>query len=252
MDTGYNAVVSSLNGLGISIIGSCSADDWDTDPLVSSTVPPEGRPRSLMPGCMSALVIGIPVQKCIIDTSPSIWYREHYKVLNAYLDMAAERAVLEFERNGISAVAIPRDGYVGIKGLQKNPSSFFSHRHSAYLCGLGTFGMNGMILTEEYGPRIRLVTVLTDAVLPEGHVRAGHICNGCGRCIGSCPAHAIADSIYPDGKFDVGACVDRQVGLASDGTSPCGICVGVCPIGYDARRQGPAGAALKNIRSYRL
>ncbi|MDN5356949.1 MAG: hypothetical protein AB7D42_00565 [Candidatus Methanomethylophilaceae archaeon] len=146
---------------------SCNADGRDTDPLVSSTVPPKRRPKSLMPGCRSALVIGVPVQKCIIDRPPSIWYREHYRVLNAYLEMAAERAVLEFERNGVSAVSIPRDGYLGVKGLRKSPSAFFSRRHSAYLCGLGTFGMNGMILTEGYGPRIGFVTVLTDALLPK-------------------------------------------------------------------------------------
>lgn len=252
MDNVYGSVVKSLNDLGIHIIGSCGSERWESDPLVSLTVVPECRPKSLMPGCISALVLGIPVQKCIVDTSPSIWYREHYKVLNSYLDMAAERAVLEFERKGCSAVAVPRDGYLGIKGLQKDPSSFFSHRHSAYLCGIGTFGMNGAIVTEEYGPRIRFVTVLTDAVLPDNDIIGGQICNGCGKCVRSCPAHALSGSFYPEGAFDTGACIERQAHLASEGISPCGICVSVCPVGSDARRRGPAGAPLERIRSYRL
>jgi epoxyqueuosine reductase QueG len=252
MQSDYAAAVSSLAGLGIRIVGSCSSDAWDTDPLVSSAVPPERRPKALVPGCRSALVFGIPVQKCISDTSPSIWYREHYKVLNSYLDMAAERVVLEFERRGRSAAAVPRDGYIGIKGLQKDPSAFFSHKHSAYLCGIGTFGMNGSILTEDYGPRIRLVTVLTDAVLPEGRVTDKQTCNRCGLCVRSCPANALSISLYPEVGFDVGACVKRQDGLASEGISPCGICISVCPQGSDSGRRGPVGTPLEIIRSYRL
>ncbi|MGE4211912.1 MAG: 4Fe-4S binding protein [Candidatus Methanomethylophilaceae archaeon] len=252
MESDYAAVVSSLAGLGIRIVGSCGSDDWETDPLVSSAVPPERRPKALMPGCRSALVFGIPVQKCIADTSPSVWYREHYKVLNSYLDMAAERAVLEFERRGRSATAVPRDGYLGIKGLQKDPSAFFSHKYSAYLCGIGTFGMNGSILTEEYGPRIRLVTVLTDAALPQGRVMEKQICNKCGMCARSCPVRAISCSPYTERAFDAEACVKRQADLASEGVSPCGICISVCPEGSDSDRRGPAGTPLEIVRGYRL
>jgi hypothetical protein len=103
MESDYAAVVSSLAGLGIRIVGSCSSDVWGADPLVSSAIPPERKPKALMPGCRSALVFGIPVHKCIPYTSPSVWYREHYRVPNSYLDMAAERAVLEFVHRGRSA-----------------------------------------------------------------------------------------------------------------------------------------------------
>ncbi|MGE0014600.1 MAG: hypothetical protein AB7S83_00160 [Candidatus Methanomethylophilaceae archaeon] len=104
MESDYVAVVSSsLAGLGIRIVGSCNSDIWGTDPLVSSAIPPERKLKALMPGCRSALVFGIPVHKCISDTSPSVWYREHYRVPNSYPDMAAEMAVLEFEHRGRSA-----------------------------------------------------------------------------------------------------------------------------------------------------
>ena len=61
--------------------------------------------------------------------------------------------------------SFPGDGYFGIKALLKNPVAFFSHRHAAFLAGLGNFGVNNMLLTPEYGPRVRFGSVFTSAEL---------------------------------------------------------------------------------------
>ncbi|MGE0014601.1 MAG: hypothetical protein AB7S83_00165 [Candidatus Methanomethylophilaceae archaeon] len=59
--------------------------------------------------------------------------------------------------------------------------------------------MNGSVLTEEYGPGIRPVTVLTDAVLPQGRVTEKQVCSRCRLCVRSCPARALSGSLYPEG-----------------------------------------------------
>lgn len=246
----YGSVVSVLDSLGIKIVGSCDAGAWDTDPLVSSTVPPEKRPRSLMPGCRSVLIFGIPVQKAIVNTAPSIWYKEHYNVLNRYLDGCALRTVFELENMGFASAAVPRDGYNGIKGLRNSASSFFSHKHAAYLAGLGTFGLNDVILTEEYGPRIRFVSVLTTAVLPSSGPLEKQICSRCGKCVRACPANALDMIMYPENSMDSEKCVNRNAELAAEGKYPCGICVAVCPVGKDAKVKGPGPDTLEMIRKY--
>ena len=60
--------------------------------------------------------------------------------------------------------------------------------------GLGTLGLNTMLLTPEFGPRVYLGGVLTDASLSVGSARPQELCLGleeCGRCAAVCPEDAI-------------------------------------------------------------
>lgn len=65
--------------------------------------------------------------------------------------------------------------------------------HAAVEAGLGTLGLNLMLLTPEYGPRVLLGAVLTQAELPPDRPLAAPLCLGesCGRCLLACPADAI-------------------------------------------------------------
>src|SRR5262245_19195131 len=65
--------------------------------------------------------------------------------------------------------------------------------HSAVEAGLGTLGLNLMLLTPEYGPRVMLGAVLTSAELEADRPLTEPLCAGeaCGRCLLACPADAI-------------------------------------------------------------
>lgn len=67
-------------------------------------------------------------------------------------------------------------------------------RVAAVAAGLGTLGLNEMVLTPAWGPRVHFAAVLTDAPLPVGRPLATELCLGleaCGRCAAICPAQAI-------------------------------------------------------------
>ncbi|MSQ70800.1 MAG: hypothetical protein EXR27_05850 [Betaproteobacteria bacterium] len=67
-------------------------------------------------------------------------------------------------------------------------------RVAAVQAGLGTFGLNNMVLTPEFGPRVHFAALLTDAALPAGKPMATELCLGleaCGRCAAICPEQAI-------------------------------------------------------------
>lgn len=236
-------------GFGVYDIGVADADAWSTDSLVSERIREEERPNAIMPSARSVIVIGIPVQSTILDTAPSIYYSELYKTVNQLLDTATERIALELIHMGYHAVYVPRDGYQGIEGLKRNPASLFSHRHAAYLAGLGTFGYNNMLLTKRYGPRIRFSSVITDAPLPYGRPMTENLCIGCARCTKACPKGAVGDKYYPDTITKKTLCVENSADLRSKGISPCGRCIAVCPVGGD-RIEGPTEAAIRNIRSF--
>jgi epoxyqueuosine reductase QueG len=206
------------------------ASAWDTDPLVSSMIPSAWRPKSIMPSARSVIVIWVPVSPTILYTAPSIYYREHYRTLNTLLDITAQRISTLLDAKGYDAAYVPRDGYDGIEGLKKDPSSFFSHRHAAYLSGLGTFGISNVILTKSHGPRVRFTSIITSAELPAGKPMEEELCIECMKCVNDCPASALSEEGYPDG-MDKPLCVNRSEELAVRGISPCGVCIAVCPIG---------------------
>lgn len=67
-------------------------------------------------------------------------------------------------------------------------------RVAAVQAGMGTFGLNNMVLTPEFGPRVHFAALLTDADLPAGMPLATDLCLGleaCGRCAAICPQQAI-------------------------------------------------------------
>lgn len=57
-------------------------------------------------------------------------------------------------------------------------------RHAPYLAGLGSFGVNNVLLTPEFGPRVRFASVFTTAEFPPDPVIDADLCT---RCIAVCP-----------------------------------------------------------------
>ena len=236
--------------MGIVDVGFASAGMWDTDPLVSSRIRPESRPASIMIGTKTVIVLGIPISNATLQTAPSIAYNHAYKNINSMLDMAAQRITMELMDRGFEAMPIPRDGYHGITGLRDTASAFFSHRHAAYLAGMGTFGVNNVIITPKNGPRIRWVSILTDAELPSGKPMEKEVCIHCNRCVKVCPQNSLRPGHYPDCITDKERCIDRSEMLAKQGISPCGLCIAACPIGLSDGSGRPTEAAKKEIQSY--
>lgn len=75
--------------------------------------------------------------------------------------------------------------------------------HAAVAAGLGTLGLNEMLLTPEYGPRVILGAVVTQAALEPDERHTEALCHGetCGRCLLTCPGDAVQQW-----KLDVAAC----------------------------------------------
>lgn len=247
-------LLKDISGLfrseGVGIFGFANPEDWNTDPVVSANVPPERRPLSIMPDARTVIVFAVPVSRTIIETAPSIYYRCHYDTLNEKLDSISQRVVMELELLGHRSAYLPRDGYNGVTGASA-VRSFFSHKHAAYLAGLGTFGVNSTILTPQYGPRVRLASVLTDAEFPEyGHPMEEELCTQCGLCSRMCPTGAIGELRYPHSRIDKDRCSSRSAELRVTRTYPCGKCIAVCPVGRD-RITPPTADAVREIRSHR-
>jgi len=64
----------------------------------------------------------------------------------------------------------------------------FSHRYGAVAAGLGVIGWSGNLMTPEYGSRVLLESVITDAVLEPDRMLEESPCDGCRICSRVCQA----------------------------------------------------------------
>jgi len=218
--------------LDIPLVGFAPVRRWDK-PLFEPWIPEEFRPRSIFPETRTVIVIGFPVSLPIVETSPSIYYHELYRTVNTLLDMSGYRISLFLNAKGFPSIWIPRDGYGSISLLKEKPMSFFSHRHAAFLAGMGNFGINNMLLTRNFGPRVRFASIFTAADIPPDPLMESSLCTKCMQCVDICPVKALDGREYPEGMTDKKTCAIRSEALYKRYISPCGFCIKVCPIGED-------------------
>ena len=191
-----------------------------------------------------AVSVGIVLPHAIVDALPEgDWavataYRRAYDSLNMRLDLLASHLGSIIQRAGYDAFPIPASGPAGIKSLQ----GIFSHKLAAHLAGLGWIGKSCMLITPEVGPRVRWVTVLTDALLDPTGTPMDERCSACTECVDACPPHAFTGEAFRpdeprDVRFDAGKCAKHLKHVEqSTGFRVCGLCIEACP--YGKRRSG--------------
>ena len=133
---------------------------------------------------------------------------------------------------------------------QKKLISEWSYRHFAYAAGLGTFGINNMLITKQ-GCCGRYNTIVTNLDVEPDHPVDGEYClykkNGsCGICMKHCPAGALTPEGFARQKCyailcknaeiytDFGSSYTDETGTAANsvGSDVCGKCVTQSPCAF--------------------
>lgn len=193
-----------------------------------SGAPKGHRPDDLLRGAKSVIVMAVALPAATFESAPSREYSMSYMIANQELNTIAFRTAKYLQKKGYRAVHVPASPPYDLELMMGD----LSHRHAGYLAGIGVFGKNSLLLSPKYGARMRLVSVITDAVLRPDKVLDIDICKECTSCIRGCPAKALKGG----GVVDKPACngrhmiVGRQLQLA-DWEQICGVCIRVCPIG---------------------
>jgi ferredoxin len=128
----------------------------------------------------------------------------------------------------------------------------------AQAAGLGWLGISGLVITPQFGPRVRLAAVYTEIEnLPaydgDEHAWVLDFCESCRRCIRDCPPAAFYESPIHHANglvtvLDNGKCFPYFAAYHG-----CSICIKVCPFNqhdYERIKEG-FFAALPELRSVR-
>jgi len=215
---------------GADIIGFAPVERWNEDNIV----PLDFRPQALWEPARTVIVVGVSMPLPIVETTPSILHKEMYDTANRTLDGMAFNLVRFLNRLGHPAFCFTRDGFGSLRLLKDRPQASFSHIMAAKYAGLGTIGLNHCLLTPEFGPRVRFVSVFTTAILEPDPLIEKELCIKCNICAECCPVNALTpreDQVI--GDYDKMACLQRHIELTAEKAYPCGICTKVCPVGKD-------------------
>jgi len=239
------SIVAFCREQGADLVGFAPVKRWEE----AGEVPREFWPQSLWAPAQTVIVIGMQMPLPIVETTPSILHEELYNTCNRELDSLAFNLVRFLNRQGYASYYFTRDGYGSLKILKKRMYAAFGHVAAARYAGLGNIGLSHNLLTPEFGPRVRLISVFTSLILEPDPMIAKALCIQCGACAKCCPKNALIpreDQLLAD--YDKLACADMAAELTRRRCYPCGICTKVCPIGKDRSLYRQKGYAQKYLQ----
>ena len=183
-------------------------------------------PPSLINHLYFGISVGYPLSDAIledIENQPTPLYFHHYQRVNILLDTIGLILTSTIQDLGYQAMPIPASQIVD----WKNQKAHLSHKHVARAAGLGWIGRNNLFVNEQFGSRIRLVTILTDLPLVTDSHFLGN-CGSCRACLKVCPVGAILER---QEDFDHLRCYE-QLRLFTKtlhfSHNICGVCVKAC------------------------
>jgi epoxyqueuosine reductase QueG len=148
------------------LIAYASAQDPLFDQLKHAVGPSHLYPRDLLPGAESVITYFLPFRERIAhsNAAPGPASRDWaiaYIETNTLIETINRRLIEALDRDGYAAVSQPPTHVFDRASL----TSTWSHKHIAYIAGLGTFGLHRMLITAA-GCAGRLGTLVTNAYLP--------------------------------------------------------------------------------------
>jgi epoxyqueuosine reductase len=205
-------------------------------------------PNALPDGMSHVIVMGHEMDKGLVDTYPS----------------ALAGAATGREYSHEAAIVMQLAAYIRNLGYQAIASMNDTALVVPYAikAGLGEYGRNQMVLTPQFGPRVRFSKIFTDMPLYVDVVRELGLtkyCHNCTICAEACPPKALpkgepkAGSDSPSTLKGVKkwsanceACFGYWAKLKTD----CAICMRVCP--FNHRNQGTVWYRLATSKFRKL
>ena len=178
-----------------------------------------------------------------ITGGPTMEYYSHYKQINEELALVSGRICEDLNAHDIETINMPPTvSTEDLDGIYyKTLRTDLSHKMVATRAGLGWIGKADLLITRQFGPRLRLTSILLkDRVVSEAKPIDKSKCGTCRICVDICPAQAASGrawniNIGREKFFDPWKCRNQCAEFGrtrlSMNARVCGMCVAACPIG---------------------
>ncbi len=171
-----------------------------------------------------------------LHTNESAFF-EHDVVLHTHMEGLIQITENLLSELGYECVTIPINILIkDNKQLQELQT--FPHKTAATCAGLGWIGKSALLITPEYGPRVKLGTVLTNARFEVGEPILRDRCGKCNLCVEACPYGAIHNvnwrqGIEREALFDAYLCNQMRLNFIPilGRKHECALCLQVCIVG---------------------
>ena len=201
----------------------------------------------LVSGYPFAISVGLRLLDTIVDQVPNrsqravrVSYRSHtYDVVNGRLDQISSLLASSLQREGYRSMPVPASERIDDDRI----CAMFSHKMAAHLAGMGWIGKSCLLVTPQYGPRVRWTTVLTDYPFSQVGTPMGPRCGDCEQCVKACPTGAFTGRMFDqkeprEARFDAGKCERYFKDMEKQMPKPvCGMCVYICPHGQNITKR---------------
>ena len=199
-------IKNAAKRMGADIVGIGSIDRWHTAPIQMD-------PKQIMPNAKSIIAMGFRVMRGSLRGVEEGTYFSNYSAMGyggityLYMPMTVINLSKMIEDEGYEAVPMGHQsdwrGIDNVGYLKENysrpvapgkaaPDVMVNLRIAGFLCGLGEIGYSKMLLTPEFGPRVRVGIIITDLELePDPIMEPGTLCNKCMACVRECPGGCI-------------------------------------------------------------
>lgn len=189
---------------GIDLVGIASARDL----LLAR--PPRPALR-LMPTARSVIVMAVSHSLgAVCAPDLRLWTRNKMQT-SRLLDQTAEKVGRYLERSGGLSLPVSADKPVEIHKEDPETGKKLEHtrvlgqlsiKHAAVSAGLGAIGRSNLLITERFGPHVRLGAIITELELETDVPSVYDPCpQGCRRCELACPVGALNDGYTVDPCF---------------------------------------------------
>jgi epoxyqueuosine reductase QueG len=195
-------------------------------------------PGDILPGAKTVVSYFIPFTEELVRTNfkgdgPSREWAVAYLETNKLLKELGEYLIGKLDKIGAGANMARFDapGFDTHKVI-----SYWSQRHAAYAAGLGTFGLNNMLITNK-GCCGRFGSIVTDAAVEPDPVvkkeRCLYKCNStCKKCVEACPSKALVVDGFDRHKcYELLLEYDKMFSDLEE-TDVCGKCVAMIPCSF--------------------
>jgi epoxyqueuosine reductase QueG len=228
---------------GVPLVGFAAADDPLFAQLKEAVRLSHATPGELLAGARTVIVYFLPFSRNIPrsnrqeQTASREWAVAYVETNQLIIDLNRHLGDVLQERGYASKVLPPTHNF-DVEQLMAD----WSHKHIAYVAGLGKFGLHHMLITEK-GCCGRFGSLVTDATIPPTPRPEGEFCLGrqdgsCRVCLQKCPVGALTEDAYDRHKCYALLLENAEI-YASEGLADvCGKCVSVVPCSF----ANPVGA----------